>query len=83
MDGIPAKLVPACLKRRAGIQKRTGFRNKPGITSWLRLVSSCILSARMRRSPLIRNLMAFLPVEDHRNDVVGAVQFVRGGALTA
>lgn len=29
MDGIPAKLVPACLKRRAGIQTRTGFLDKP------------------------------------------------------
>ncbi len=48
---IPAKLVPACFKRGAGIQlKKTGFRVKPGMTIKVKGLSTHYTSLRSAHS---------------------------------
>jgi len=47
---IPAKgVIPA----KAGIQKNTGFRVKPGMTNYMRLISSCI-GTRLKERPVLK-----------------------------
>jgi len=62
-------VIPA----KAGIQENTGFRVKPGMTNWIRLMSLCIGFLRFERSGRLDNYFTPAHFCPDVKDFVGAV----------